>query len=614
VPDHEPHPEVPVEPFGTFARAFAVNGAHIGWLFGAGTSASSGVPTAMQLLDEFKAALYASATGVDRARVTMADPLVAARVRGYFDDANGLPPFGSPEGYAVAFELAYPDAAVRRQCLDRWVSLGRPSFGHRVLAAFMASGHVRWVATTNFDDLVEQGYEQLRSTDQTAQRLTVAALDSAERAARAFREDDWPLVMKLHGDIASERLKNTPAELQQQDETLRSALLDASRQYGLAVIGYSGRDESVMEALRAAVQTTGAFPHGLAWLTSDSETVMPAVRDLLTVAREHGVSARFVETANFDEGFGILARHVELPQELRDHLSAGRPVPRVRLVSLPTVEAGLLPALRFNALPVLDYPRRALRIRCKTSPPPLLRPLLRAVNMPGIGVSSGRDVLAFGVAEGWRRALAEYGPQQVDEIEIDPGAEDADRLVLGLVYDAITHALARDRPLRPLLRRAGHRVVVTVAEDGTVPSELAPLRAAYGEPLSGLLDGGTRRWIEGVRLRLDRQLGQLWLLFEPWTFIEDTTPRTPGEAPAIQRRSRFTPPDPSAAWVKERWATRRNKVWAVALGAWADILVHDAVASIVALDLGDPRAVDARFTLAQQTAYSLPAATQGTTR
>jgi hypothetical protein len=181
---------------------------------------------------------------------------------------------------------------------------------------------------------------------------------------------------------------------------------------------------------------------------------------------------------------------------------------------------------------------------------------------------------------------------------------------LGLIYDAITHALARARPLRPLFRRAGHRLVVRLSEDGSVPPELTALSDAYGTPLSGLLDDRARRWNEGVRLRLDRQHDHLWLLFEPWTFTEDTAPRAPGEATPARQMSRFTPPDPSAAWVKERWARRHNKVWAVAVGAWADILVQDAAASIVALDLSDPRAVDARFTIARQTAFSRPASTQ----
>ncbi len=535
----------------------------------------------------------------------MADPLVADRVRRYFDGANGLPPSGAPDEYAVAFERAYPDQAIRRQRLDEWLQRGRPSFGHRVVAALMAAGRLRWLATTNFDDLPERGYEQLRAQDENLHRLTIAAIDSADRASRSLREEDWPLVIKLHGDIGSERLKNTPAELQAQDETLRRALLDASRHYGLAVIGYSGRDESVMDTLRTAALTEGAFPHGLAWLTHDPASVMPRVQEFLEDARSNGINARFVDAANFDEAFGVLARHVQLPSPLASGLRAASPSRRVTPVALQTVESGRFPVLRLNALPVLDYPRTALRIRCRDVVPPRMRPLLSAVSMPGFGIASGHDVLGFGVPEGWRRALADFGPSSVEVIDIDPGAENAEPLVTGLAYEAVVRALARDRPLRPLLRRFGHRLVVAPRHQDNLPSELIPLRAAYDSALTGTLEGGKKRWSEGVQLRLEWRLGRLWLLFEPWTFVEDSNrsqaPREP------RRRSSWAAPDPSAAWVKERWATRRNKVWAAAIGAWADVLVGGATAELWALGLSDPQAIDARFCIARQTAFSLPA-------
>ncbi len=50
--------------------------------------------------------------------------------------------------------------------------------------------------------------------------LTVAALDSAKRAVRCMHESAWPLLVKLHGDYQSVRLKNTTAELQSQDAQL----------------------------------------------------------------------------------------------------------------------------------------------------------------------------------------------------------------------------------------------------------------------------------------------------------------------------------------------------------------------------------------------------------
>lgn len=599
--------DIPTQPLAEFARAFAVSGAQIGWLFGAGTSASAGVPTATQLLDEFKAVLYASECSLDRADVRMGDALVADRVRRFFDNAHGVPSLGDPEEYASAFELAYPDQAVRRQWLDQWISLGRPSYGHRAVAVLMAAGFVRWIATTNFDDVIERGYEQLRARDEALRRMTTAALDSAERASRALREEDWPLLIKLHGDIASERLKNTSAELKEQDATLRQSLLDAARTYGLAVIGYSGRDSSIMETLRLAIAEEGAFPRGLVWLTSDPANVFPAVRELMADAIAAGIDARFVESANFDETFGVIARHVTLPEGLGGYLSEGQPSPRVRGVVLDGVEGGRFPALRLNGLPVIELPKTALHVRCKQQIEERPGILLREIGVPGFGVASGRDFYGYGLPDAWRRALARYTPEHVEEVAITVDPASPNLPIVGLLNEAVARALAWDRPLRPIFRRRGHHLVIWPDASDETTQLLAPLVSAYQDnPLTGTFEG-ERTWREGVRIRLDWRLDRVWLLFEPWTFV-DRARRVEGESTERQPRSRFAPPDAAAAWVKERWATRRNEVWAAALGAWADLLVGDETATFSAPVIENSSLVAASFTVGQQTAYSLPAA------
>lgn len=536
----------------------------------------------------------------------MGDPLVAESVRRYFDNAHGLPPLGEPEEYALAFERAYPDPAVRRQWLDRWISLGHPSYGHRALVALIAAGLVRWVATTNFDDLIERAYEQLRTHDESLHRLTIAALDSFERAARAVREDDWPLLIKLHGDISSERLKNTTDELREQDATLRQALVDASRSYGLAVIGYSGRDASVMETLHAAVVHPEAFPRGLYWLTSAPESVLPAVRELMSQAAAAGVEARFVQSANFDESFGVLARHATLPDASKRFLYEGKTAPRVRGVVVDAIEGGRFPALRLNALPVLELPERALHVRCRG--PIDERPSVRLrelqLGIPGIGVASGRDFYGFGLPNIWEQALSSYGSEPAEEVAIPVDPERPNQTFVGLLNEAVVRALAWDRPFRPVLRQKGHRLVVEPEKSDEAAAFFEPLVNAYGGPLTGTFEG-ERTWREGIRLRLDWRLDRVWLLFEPWTFF-DPLPRPPEEDQPP--RSRFAPPDATAAWVKERWVTRRNQVWAAALGAWADLLVDDETATFTAPVIENSRLVAVSFTIARQTAYSLPAA------
>lgn len=598
--------DIPIEQLPEFARSFAVSGAQIGWLFGAGTSASGGIPTAGQLLDEFKAVLYASQNSLSRDEVRIGDPLVGDRVRRYFDNAHGLPALGDPEEYAAAFELTYPDAAVRRQWLADWTSAGRPSYGHRVVAALMAAGLIRWVATTNFDDLIERGYEQLRAREDSLAAMTIAAIDSAERASRALRENDWPLLIKQHGHIQSERLKNTSGELRAQDETLRQALLDASRSYGLAVIGYSGRDDSVMATLRAALAEKNAFPNGLFWMTSDPAAVFPAVTELLRDARAAGVDARFVESANFDESFGVIARHVTFSKTLSDYVSEGQASPRVRGVVLDMTEGASFPVLRLNALPVLELPKTAIHVRCKEQIDEWPSRLIRALdlpNVPGFGVTSGRDFYGYGLTNIWEQALKRYAPEVVEEMPISVDPENPDLVIVGLLNEMVLRGLCWDRPFRPIFRRRGHYLVIWPNESEETTASLAPLVAAYeNASLTGTYDG--RTWREGARVRLDWRFDQVWLVFEPSTFV-DAPPRVEGEE--RPRRSRFAP-DAAADWVRERWVSRRNKVWATALGAWAELLVPEETVTVSAPHIDNSRLVAANFTIGQLTAFSRPGA------
>lgn len=89
--------------------------------------------------------------------------------------------------------------------------------------------------------------------------VTTSAIDSAERAERCLRENDWPLVAKLHGDYQSVALKNTDSELTTQDERLRTVLTQSCQRFGLIVTGYSGRDESVMTSLADVLSALTEF-------------------------------------------------------------------------------------------------------------------------------------------------------------------------------------------------------------------------------------------------------------------------------------------------------------------------------------------------------------------
>ena len=135
--------------------------------------------------------------------------------------------------------------------------------------------------------------------------------------------------MKLHGDYQSENLKNISDELAVQDEHLRQVMVNLCGHFGLVVVGYSGRDESVMEALGAALIQPSSFPAGIFWVTRPETHLAPrCVGVAPPAAKAVGVEVHLVEAENFDELMGVTERQLTLPEALSEHVprgAAGRP-------------------------------------------------------------------------------------------------------------------------------------------------------------------------------------------------------------------------------------------------------------------------------------------------
>lgn len=564
---------VEVVDLGAFARQWAVEHRRVAWLLGAGTSVSAQVPTASQIVLDLLARLYADAHHLVRQDLNLGDETTRRSILAYYDGMNGMPPAGDPSDYSTAFSLALPDDGPRRQYLRGLFKERSPSYGQRVLGALIAQGLVDLTLTTNFDDLVEQAAEQARAAanNPTRSRLGIAALGDPNRAGLALSDDDFPLLVKLHGDFRERALKNLETELQAQDANLRRAVLDASRRFGMAVIGYSGRDTSVMTMLKDAVQAPSALPAGLWWMTRDQTSVLPAVTELMERADAAGVTARFVLIENFDETFASLGRAADLAPALRAHVDQLRTTPRVVEAAVPDLEAREFPILRMNALPILRSPMRALQATLQAgTTPDQVREGLRAARWRGALATSGQQVLALGIAAQLESSLPLTAAPT--EIAINWHRQDAPTLERAVAYEAFARALARRLPVRAQIRDRGHQLIVTAAStDRPDTHEQAVARKAlaraYGDVLTGACpnnlgrgpDGKLRTFAESVRLNAEWRLDQLWLLFVPHTWVSPSDrPNGPGRTLAG---------DPASAWRKERWVNRRNEKWAAIIAA-----------------------------------------------
>lgn len=592
----------------TFARSFALSPSRWAWLLGAGASAAANVPTGTHMIREFKARLFSDALQLPLREIDIGDPLWVRRIEEHFAIAGTLPPTGAPEEYAAAFEAAYPSEADRRTYIDRKVADARPSYGHRLLASLVATGQTSCVITTNFDSLVENAVavaRDLRPRGSTS--LTVASIDSGERAARCVAESDWPLLVKLHGDFKESRLKNTTEELQRQDEVLRNAMVTCLGRFGLLVVGYSGRDRSVMEALHAALEHPGAFPAGIRWVARSGDGLLPAVGDLIDAAESAGVDAEVLEVATFDELAGALERQATLPAEIVDHLRSSHPRPRLVPVEFRRPVGKKFPALRCSALPIVQMPQTArLVLLDKPLNTQEARAVARERGVKLTVAARGTALNAFGSDADLLAAFGDLGADLHGDVPLDPMNDAMHR---GLVYEALARALTRGRPLQPLLKRRGH-VIRVRRPDGGRPRDLqreddrvlAQLRNAYGGSLTGRVPNLGWPYAEAVHLRLDAFDDQWWCVLRPATYLD--RPRTGSVDGAAHQRSRE---DADGGWTKERWARRYNKTWAAIIDAWAHLLVDGESQEIHAYPWANSDGAAGTFVVGRSTAWSRPA-------
>ncbi len=584
-----------------FAAIFQLRPERFAWFLGAGASASAGIPTGYWMISDFKKKLFCQRTNLSPRQVDSEDPLWKQRISREL--LSLLPPPDDPTEYAAAFEAVYPTPAARRLYIEQQISKGAPSFGHKVLGALVSNHNIPCIFTTNFDQLVESSVtvtDQLLDPGDQA-RMTVAALDNADRAERCMTEQSFPFLSKLHGDFQSVELKNTDEELREQDIRHRRVLTTACARFGLIVVGYSGRDASIIAALGDVLDKPDPFPGGLYWVTRCQKSILPEVSALLERATAVGVTTRIVISKAFDEFAGDLLDSIKLPTVLLNHVQQARRAPTVREVPLPVIECRKFPILQCSAIPILEMPSHARRITVKTpTTTAKAREQMREAGIKRTLVASvGHTIAAFGGDDDLLKGFSSLEAIIDGTIELDPVSNSWAR---GLLYDALVRAVCKSNPLIPCLRRTGHFVMVTdkpqVNQQASVTAKA--LQVAYGTALTGRVPDTDYVFNEGVEIRLEQATDRWWCVFNPFTNtdLHRDVPRERGESP----KDRSTVAD----WRRERWATRYNPQWARIIQAWSQILSGSNESPVVALGVEKGAGIDAAFTLSPIPGWSRP--------
>jgi len=548
------------------------------WFVGAGGSASAGVPTAGDMIWDFKQRLFVSQRHVSLKSVAdLASPAIRSQLQQHVDARGTLPVAGADDEYAALFEAVFPAEQDRRTYINAKVEGAKPSYGHIALASYMKDGKCRIVWTTNFDHLNADACAKVYGTTGA---LTIGSLDAPDLVHDAFAESRWPVEVKLHGDFRSRRLKNTPEELRQQDQRLRQLFMASCGRFGLIVVGYSGRDQSIMDTLASALDQPDCFPSGLFWLIRHEDTVATCVAEFLRRAHARGVETFLIRVTGFDEILRDLVR-VMPPSNVNALDEFGRSRRRWSVAPAPGGQRGW-PVLRFNAVPILSMPTLCRLVGCEIGGTGDVRNAVAVAGVDVLAVRARAGVLAFGSDLAVRSA---FGPFAINQFDLHTfstkrlGFESTER---GLLRDALARALQRDRGLTVIRWAASHLLAPTDSND----AQWAPL-----ERLTSALQGNVPGhpdliWREGIAVRLEWASNRLWLVFEPRIVYEGMTEETKALA---------------ADFSRERTVKRYNRSLHDLITFWAGQL-SGGEKQLRALGVSD--GVDAVFTLGGATAFS----------
>ncbi|WP_291538306.1 MULTISPECIES: SIR2 family protein [unclassified Comamonas] len=276
---------------------------------GAGASMSSGMPSAVQCIWEWKRSIFLTNNpGLERQFDELSLPSVRQRIQRWLDAQQRFPKEGAPDEYSVFIEECYTRGDDRRRYFQEWVKASNPGLGYQLLAELARRNSVSSVWTTNFDSLVARAA--------TAHGVTTIEIgqDSKERVTRPLALGELQCV-SMHGDYRYDPLKNTQRELAEQEAELRATLIPLLKSHPVLVCGYSGRDTSVMEAFLEAYQDPKQQRLPLFWTQYGDAAATGDVARLLETPGNLEPQRFLVPGVTFDDLMRRIALHVTPPDD-----------------------------------------------------------------------------------------------------------------------------------------------------------------------------------------------------------------------------------------------------------------------------------------------------------
>jgi hypothetical protein len=407
---------------------------------GAGASISSGVPSATTCTWRWKQSIFCTRNpGLEDKVGELSLPSVQQRIANWLE-ANGILPPPDEEEYGYFIEKCLPIRDNRRQFFAELTRRARPYVGYKVLCLLAEEELVKTVWTTNFDGLVARAAADFSLTP------VEISIESRQRAFRQPLRGELVCV-SLHGDYRYDSLKNTKDEVKEQDKRLRGSLCDTLQSHSLIVLGYSGRDASVMEALTAGLSKSG--PHGKVFWCGFGDQPCMAVENLLGAAKQAGREAYFVRGAAFDDTMIRLGLHCLEDERLRKAkalIGSAAEAERPPRASFQSGSAKPTSIIKSNAW-VVRCPAEMFQFQLTEWPAEKVWKWLADVtDGHDVVAVPFKHVLAFGTVDGIRNAFGNRIDGEIKRVpitEVDTRYEDG--AIICLLRRALVRAIAGKR-------------------------------------------------------------------------------------------------------------------------------------------------------------------------
>ncbi len=427
-------------PLDAFIRSVGVNRDTQHALFlGAGASVSSGIPSAEKCIWEWKRSIFATNNpGLEEQFSELSLPSVQSRIQEWLDQQGRFPSAGSTDEYEFYIEHCYPIMENRRAYFQDRIRSAKPHVGYRLLSHLAQGDIMRSVWTTNFD-----GFATRTAADFNLTTIEVG-IDCQDRLHRIPSKGELVCV-SLHGDYRYDSLKNTQEELQTQETELREALIRELRNTPMIVIGYSGRDQSVMEVFKTAY--TGQGLGTLYWCGYGDGEIPEHIADLVRHARANKRQAFYVPAQGFDDLMTRLALHCldsEARQAAQNDLSqmASRDLLDRKPFRIAAQQISTL--IKSNAFEI-DCPTEVFQFDMKVWPKERVWSWLReqTCNHHVVAVPLRGKVLAIGLIDDMREIFDDNIKGDIQRTPVEPEEfRYEDGAIVSLTREALVSAIA----------------------------------------------------------------------------------------------------------------------------------------------------------------------------